>query len=156
MSTQMTLEMFFSPLLQFVASSPTTPYDNCVTNQSFNEQNCWHSIQRRRENLIKLDLESNYMTKHEGPMQVGVNSAGCSVESSPVDSLLDDQGEWVEYRNLIYSLSRYARRINRRACRKLCSPCSAEKNLFSLRATKLSHSLCETYKFYPCNCKPET
>jgi hypothetical protein len=33
------------------------------------------------------------MTKHEGPMQVGVNSAGCSVESSPVDSLLDDQGE---------------------------------------------------------------
>lgn len=33
------------------------------------------------------------MTKHEGPMQVGDNSAGCSVESSPVDSLLDDQGE---------------------------------------------------------------
>lgn len=28
-------------------------------------------------------------------MQVGDNSAGCSVESSPVDSLLDDQGESV-------------------------------------------------------------
>lgn len=35
------------------------------------------------------------MTRHEGPMQVGDNSAGCSVESSPVDSLLDDQGESV-------------------------------------------------------------
>lgn len=33
------------------------------------------------------------MTKHEGPMQVGDNSVGCSVESSPVDSLVDDQGE---------------------------------------------------------------
>lgn len=101
MSTQMTHEIFLLflsvagvVLVQFVTSSPTTPYDNCVTNQSFNEQNCWQSIQRqRRENLIKLDLESNYMTRHERPMQVGDNSAGCSVESSPVDSLLDDQGE---------------------------------------------------------------
>ncbi|KAG5674728.1 hypothetical protein PVAND_004680 [Polypedilum vanderplanki] len=32
------------------------------------------------------------MTKHEGPLQSnGGDSAGCSVESSPVDSLLDDQ-----------------------------------------------------------------
>lgn len=37
------------------------------------------------------------MTKHEGPMQVGDNSAGCSLESSPVDSLLDDQGELRNY-----------------------------------------------------------
>lgn len=34
------------------------------------------------------------MTKYEGPFQgVDNNSAGCSTESSPVDSLLDDQGE---------------------------------------------------------------
>lgn len=34
------------------------------------------------------------MTKYEGPFQgVDNNSAGCSTESSSVDSLLDDQGE---------------------------------------------------------------
>lgn len=33
------------------------------------------------------------MTKHEAPMQVGDNNGGCSVESSPVESLLDEQGE---------------------------------------------------------------
>lgn len=36
------------------------------------------------------------MTNHEGPMQSnGGDSAGCSIESSPVDSLLDDQGEFM-------------------------------------------------------------
>lgn len=71
----------------------TTAYDNCVTNHSYNQQNCLSSVQRtRRENLIKLDFGS--MTKHEGPMHSnGGDSAGCSIESSPVDSLLDDQGE---------------------------------------------------------------
>lgn len=80
--------------IQFV--TPTT-YDNCITNQSYNERNCLSAIQRqRRENLIKLDLQSNYMTKYEAPMQIPEdNSAGSSVESSPVDSLLDDQGEFV-------------------------------------------------------------
>lgn len=72
----------------------TTAYDNCVTNHSYNQQNCLSNIQRkRRENLIKLDFGS--MTKHEEPMHSnGDDSAGCSVESSPVDSLLDDQGEF--------------------------------------------------------------
>jgi hypothetical protein len=57
------------------------------------------NVQRkRRENLIKLDFGS--MTKHEGSLQSnGGDSAGCSVESSPVDSLLDDQGEFVKGSN---------------------------------------------------------
>lgn len=77
-------------------TSSTTAYDNCVTNQSYKQQlNCLSSTQRkRRENLIKLDFGS--MTKHEGPIQNGGDSAGCSVESSPVDSLLDDQGEFTQ------------------------------------------------------------
>lgn len=79
----------FSFIIQFVTS--TTTYDNCVTNHSYNRQNC---LRQRRENLIKLDFGS--MTNHEGPMQSnGGDSAGCSVESSPVDSLLDDQGEFI-------------------------------------------------------------
>ncbi|CRL01359.1 CLUMA_CG014390, isoform A, partial [Clunio marinus] len=88
-----TLNFIEDNLTELATLSPTSPtYDNCITNQSYNVQKCLSSFQRqRRENLIKLDLESNYMTKHEGLMQMGVNSAGCSVESSPVDSLLDDQ-----------------------------------------------------------------
>ncbi|CAO1346737.1 unnamed protein product [Diamesa hyperborea] len=86
-----TLDLTEENLTKFITSSTT--YDNCVTNQSYNEQNSLSTIQQqRRGNLIKLDLESNYMTKYEGPFQgVDNNSAGCSTESSPVDSLLDDQ-----------------------------------------------------------------
>lgn len=76
-------------------SSTAAAYDNCITNQSYKQQNCLSSVQRkRRGNLIKFDFGS--MTKHEGPLQSnGGDSAGCSVESSPVDSLLDDQGEYL-------------------------------------------------------------
>ena len=88
-----TKESFSSFIIQFVTSTTktTTAYDNCITNHSYNRQNCLNKL---RENLIKLDFGS--MTNHEGPMQSnGGDSAGCSVESSPVDSLLDDQGEFI-------------------------------------------------------------
>lgn len=101
---KITKESFSSFIIQFVTSTTTTKtttaaYDNCITNRSFNRQNCLNVVQRkRRENLIKLDFGS--MTNHEGPMQSnGGDSAGCSIESSPVDSLLDDQGEFMSASN---------------------------------------------------------
>lgn len=78
------IQCFFLFTFQFITS---VAYDSCVTNQSYNRQNLLRQLQRR-ENLIKLDLESAYMTRNGGNYD-GDNSAGCSNQSSPVD----DQGK---------------------------------------------------------------
>jgi hypothetical protein len=61
-------------------------YENYITNNQTIKQNQLNLLKniQRRENLIKLDLETAYMTRNDG-IYDGSNSAGCSTESSPVD-----------------------------------------------------------------------